>query len=378
MADEGVQMELARLAIPEEFVACALAIAARGGIALAAEDLAAALRPDPLGIMRLSAAPAGAPAWPPRHWLPVQVAGPTIDWAHFAGAPLAGPFFADSVRRAVAMPFNRLFRYSNALGDFIANADFEGSLLPDGFVFHMSRCGSTLVSRMLAAIEGSIAVSEAAPLDAIAQLAAGASAMADEHRIAALRAMIAALGRRRSAGERRYFVKLDSWHVMAMPLFRQAFPAVPWIFVYRDPVEVMASQMRMRGMQTVQGMIPASIYGLEEDFDAPAELWCARVLGRICETAAERFAQGGGLLVNHADLPGAAWPAIADHFGIARGEAMRESVMAVGRRDAKAPATAYADDRDGKRSEATDAVRTAVARHLAEPYRRLEALRRPL
>ena len=29
-----------------------------------------------------------------------------------------------------------------------------------------------------------------------------------------------------------------------LPLFRAAFPKTPWIFIYRDPVEVMVSLLR--------------------------------------------------------------------------------------------------------------------------------------
>jgi hypothetical protein len=37
--------------------------------------------------------------------------------------------------------------------------------MPDGFVFHMSRCGSTLVAQMLAVVPDHVVVSEAEPLD---------------------------------------------------------------------------------------------------------------------------------------------------------------------------------------------------------------------
>ena len=75
--------------------------------------------------------------------------------------------------------------------------------------------------------------------------------------------MVAAFGRRRGGRERHYFIKLDSWHTLALPLFRRAFPSVPWVFLYRDPVEVLVSQMRQRGAQTVAEIIPPSFYGID-------------------------------------------------------------------------------------------------------------------
>ena len=40
---------------------------------------------------------------------------------------------------------------------------------PSGFIFHMSRCGSTVISQMLAALAEHVVVSEAGPIDALAR-----------------------------------------------------------------------------------------------------------------------------------------------------------------------------------------------------------------
>ena len=350
LADEALQMDLACIEEPDAFVARVLEMA---GPDVSALDVTAAIRGDPAGILRFAGSVPNAAAWPSRHWLPVQAVGAAIDWAHFAGAPLSEPFFTETARRAAARPFNRLFRHVTRFSDFVENADAEGSLVPDGFIFHMSRCGSTLVAQMLAALPGSLVVSEAAPLDAALQLRS-----AD-----ALRAMVAALGRRR-ADETRYFIKLDFAHALALPLFRAAFPETPWLFLYRDPVEVLVSQMRMRGTQTLASP------------DLPPEESCAQALAAVCEAAIEEMGSGAGLAVNHADLPDAIAPIIG-HFGMACGAAERALMAPASRRNAKSPETLFAGDGDAKRKRATAAVRHAAETHLAGPYRRLEALRRP-
>ena len=76
-------------------------MAGRHDIALEAGDLAPFMASDPLGLWRLRAAGAPPPAWPPRDWLPFQVAaspdGPlVVDWAHFAGAAPGPSFFASA------------------------------------------------------------------------------------------------------------------------------------------------------------------------------------------------------------------------------------------------------------------------------------------
>src|SRR5947208_3470516 len=80
---------------------------------------------------------------------------------------------------------------------------FEAALLdepgpalePDGFVFHQSRCGSTLAARMLGALPRSTSVSEAPPIDSILQLGL-AVGWSEARRSAALRVIVGAYGRR--------------------------------------------------------------------------------------------------------------------------------------------------------------------------------------
>src|ERR1700692_3108813 len=104
---------------------------------------------------------------------------------------------------------------------------------------------------------------------------------------------------RHSGAERHYFVKLDSWHALALPRFRRAFPNVTWLFLYRDPVEVMVSQIRQRGAQMVPEIVPPGLYGIDAFDFADLEAYSARVLAKICQAAADHAGAGGGLLVNY-------------------------------------------------------------------------------
>jgi len=173
LADEALRMELARCDRADRFVEAALAIAGRYDIALAPGDLDPFVNPDPLGLNRPDGVTVASPDWPSPNYLPIRADERIgVEWAHFAGAPLAQPFYTESARRALARPLNQLIRFRTAPDDFVGNARPKESLPPDGFIFHMSRCGSTLVSQMLAALPGTILVSEAAPLDTIVQLGA--------------------------------------------------------------------------------------------------------------------------------------------------------------------------------------------------------------
>ena len=136
----------------EQFIAIALATAHDCGFQFTAEDVRQALlRPPAMG--GLSDGEMGETSLPPQGWLPIGTSWwhdqLYIQWSYFGKQRLREPFFQGSVQRCLFKPFNQLFRYMTpitSLPDWLQ--DYPG-LRPSGFIFHMSRCGSTLVSQML-------------------------------------------------------------------------------------------------------------------------------------------------------------------------------------------------------------------------------------
>ena len=375
MADPEIQFELARQTDIAEFERVARAWAGQRGLALGPDDFAGT-GPDPVGLRMIQPAPLSGPDWPALQWLPLRFAfeGPGIDWCHFAGEPLAGPFYHDTVRRIRERPFNQLFRYRTPL-ETLTTSPCEG-LMPQGFIYHMSRCGSTLVSQMLAAVPGTIMASEPGPLDTIVQLPLLDPRVPPEFHVEAVRAMVRAIGRDRSGSSNRYFLKLDSWHTLALPLFRAAFPEVPWIFLYRDPVEVLVSQLRARGPQTEPGVLPGHLFGFAPGEEQIPDIdYVARVLAATCGAVLDCWGMGGGMLVDYRELPGAMFDRILPHFGYAPGADELALMQAASSRDAKAPSVAFTDDREAKHREADESVRAVADRYLAGVYARLQELR---
>jgi hypothetical protein len=381
LADEAWATALAVAEQPDIFVERLVADANARGVGLNTDDAYRAIQPDPLGIARFVPTPPDGSQWPPRHWLPVGVVtqsdGVFVDWLRFGPEPLTEPFFEQSIRSALFRPFNRMFRYRMTLGDFIADARHQqtlgSGLPPRGFIFHMSRCGSTLVTRMLAALTKNIVISEAAPIDGAVQL--GRMADSADLNIEILRAMILAFTRPRAGNERHAFFKLDCWHALSLPLFERAFPNTPWLFLYRDPVEVMVSQMRERGTQMVPAFLSLAEFGIDGS-GIPDDDYCAQVLGRICTAAADRLAARGsrGLAINYRELPDALPHRILPHVGVVYSPAELETMRRVTRYDAKLPQMKFASDGADKQQSASSALRAATEHHLGAAIRRLESL----
>ncbi|WP_404336422.1 hypothetical protein AB2M62_19225 [Sphingomonas sp. MMS12-HWE2-04] len=353
LADPEAAKMLAAHYDPAAFAEAALAWAATHGIALDDEDL------------ERRAPPIETEAWPPTGWLPVS-AGNLVEWLNFAGEPLTDPFFEETAQRLAARPFNRLFRYRISLDALIVGASV--GVEPSGLIFHMSRCGSTLAAQMLAADPRNLVLSEPPPVDAILL----DRDLDDDAKVAALRALASAY--MREAPGARLILKLDSWHSRALPLLRRAFPATPWIFLYREPIEVIVSHLRQPGLHAVPGLVPADFVGLGEP-NLPGADYIARVLGQICGAVLEHWHLGGGMPIAYREMPEALVARILPHFGIEPGRKALAAMVDAGRRDAKRGGI-FASDSDAKRRAAPPEAEAAARLHLAECHARLVRLGR--
>lgn len=304
----------------------------------------------------------------PPGWLPAEVSDidgrPVVRWRWLGRRRLVEPFYADDIMNVGYRPLNRLV----VLRTPLPGPDDRPLRAPDGLIFHMSRCGSTLAARMLAASPANMVISEAPPIDAVLRLG-----VEDDAKVEALKAMVAALGQPR-ADETRLFLKLDCWHVRDLPLFRRAFPDTPWVFLYREPVEVLVSHLRRRGVQMIPELVPSARLGLETP-DTPDADYCARVLAALCEAAARHHPAGGGRLVNYAELPEALFTKVLPHFGVTPSDDEAAAMRAASDRDAKAPDQGFVPDGAAKRRQAGDDLTAICERRVGEAYRRLEAMR---
>jgi hypothetical protein len=385
--DLALQAELRQVDCADEqkFLTRLLEIAHQRGFAFTADDTRDAMRERVLGLAGAAAGAVKETPLPADGWLPIRAfwQGGELyaHWAYFGGRRLRDPFFEGDVRQCLTEPFNRLIGYVTAVDKLSAWLAERPHLQPSGFIFHMSRCGSTLVSQMLAALDSNIVVSEASPIDGVVQAHVCNPDLADKRQLRWLQSIVGALGQKRGGDERRYFIKLDSWHSVALPLFRRAFPSVPWIFLYRDPVEVIVSQLRMPGAQMLPHGVGPSFHGVERMYGpGMAEDYYAQVLAKICAPVVEHFGDGGdggGVVVGYRELPDAVFSTILPHFGRVPSAAERTAMVEAARFDAKMPGFAFVPDSGAKQQTASPAVRAAAERWLSGLYDRLEALRIP-
>jgi hypothetical protein len=314
-----------------------------------------------------------------------------VRWLVVGETALVEPFFPQTFARFVTGS-PAAGRATTDLQELLDRGAEGGRRKPQGFIFHMSRCGSTVVANALRALRRSRVIAEARPLNQI--LGAPIPTGGQEYRIALIRAVAGALGGRAPrdptgpSGEESgapYFVKFSSWNVLYLPLIRAAFPGVPSVFVYRHPVEVMvANQSRggswMRAWSAVR-RAPAAVTAVTgvdggELADLTPEAYCARVLGSFCRAALESPAEGR-LFVNHRDLSPAILPTLLTFFRADADEEERALMECAMRLDAKDPERRrlFTDDSAVRQAAASDSIRALAHQWAMGPYERLERLR---
>jgi hypothetical protein len=305
-------------------------------------------------------------------WTPIRFdfSGPVpvVDWADLTAVRFVDPFFDETVARWVSGPDARPLVRTGL--EALVALDSEPSLEPAGMIFHLSRCGSTLVSRLLRAVPGVVVLAEPAPLNALLRLDPG---RVDEATLVRLvRLLVRALGRCRHGDERQLVLKCTSWNIRRRAVLAAAFPEAPWIWVQRDPVRVLASlfavppgwlgvQGRPHRAARLFGLDPAAVPAMSRDEFA------ARVLGAMLDAAASD--PGRRLLIDYADLPAAVWQRVAPHFGLEADAAAIERMIEESRFYSKDPAPrVFTGDVPEGRS-ATDVMREAAQRFAEPGYR---------
>lgn len=235
-------------------------------------------------------------------WYPVTLdASGAVWWRDMGSRRFVQPFFHDSL---FVQPASERRWCCTPRGALAAPLDV---VAPTAFIFHVSRCGSTLLTQMLAALPQNIVMSEPPVLDAFFRL--HHHAPQDSGGIRTLRRLVAVLGQRRHPDERHLFIKLDSWHTPWMSLLHQAFPETPMVFLERASHEVLASHRRHRGPQMVPGLVDLGALRVDVSGVAPHDLdgHARRVLDAINAAAQAARPQVQPIILDYRELPQALW-----------------------------------------------------------------------
>ncbi|MCR4032234.1 MULTISPECIES: sulfotransferase family protein [Flavobacterium] len=197
------------------------------------------------------------------NWIPVKLVEKDnevyFEWLYFAEIPLADPFFDETIAKCKSHSYNskrfKLVSTAENIIDWSKEMDFVDL---KGLVFHVSRCGSTMLSQSLATSSENIMVSEAPIIDQILR----SETFAEDVKTVLLKSVLKFLGQKRFPGQKHLIIKLDAWSIFEASYLRLIFPEIPFALLYRNPADVLRSHQKMSGMHMVPSLIPPSVFGI--------------------------------------------------------------------------------------------------------------------
>jgi hypothetical protein len=327
-----------------------------------------------------------------RGWLPLDfefdpqpgvVTSATVRWIEFGSIPLAEPFFWYSVEKARnATP--RCSEIDTSIESMLRMSDRLPAAEPAGFIFHISHCGSTLISNAMRSVPNTLVAAEATPLVRLARW----YPEPQNHYLRSrwhqtrrrLFESVFRLFAHYSTGEtQRLVVKFSSLNLFAMKFVRETWPAIPCVVVVRDPAEVLVSALNESGWLAHKNQPgePEQFYGWSDPpcpFEEMSnEEYCGQLLGRHLAAALDALDERCQV-VDYEDLNPQRICEIANFFGLqvpAKAEDFREIFHVYSKDPAKA--LSYRDDRERKRRLISAQVRAAARKWAMPSYNELRA-----
>jgi hypothetical protein len=307
---------------------------------------------------------------------------PGLQWLDMSGVSLSEPFFQQTVVRAKADGSDRRELFT----EFDATVQLESlldSVHPTGFIFHSSRCGSTLVANACRAVTNSIVLSEANAIDKLVARFITDTTEGDVKESVYsvfLRGVVHALAQRRTGNEQHLFVKFACCSFAQIKRIRRIWPNVPWLFLYRDPVETIVSNVKdvppwlvdedKRVLASITSTSPHEVAEMR------LEELCARTIGSLFSTA-HGLANDNSMLLNYTQLSVPVISRVLNFFKVSPSINELETIARASQTYSKEASgtQTFVADADAKQKLASDAVREAAQKWAIEPYQLLEQKR---
>ncbi len=225
-----------------------------------------------------------------KNWIPIKLLEePNNDlcrWLFVGDEKFSAPFFDETISTCRRLPENSHLKRSIASTSLLPLwANGMETVSPTAFIFHISRCGSTLVSQLLDIPTNNLVLSEVPFFDELLRHGLNNNCM--EVSLQQLQAAINFYASKRNENCQNLFIKTDSWHIHFYKELRAIYPTTPFFFLYRKPDEVLHSQQKKRGMQAIPNLLEAVIFGFNSEEIASKPL--DEYMGMVVESYLQKF-----------------------------------------------------------------------------------------
>lgn len=248
-----------------------------------------------------------------KRFIPVAIDIPAkqIKWLDFEQYHFYEGFFHKSHQVFSALKGGKVDYVTTDFDILLEDGISEGCLYPSGFIFHASRSGSTLLSKVLARSAENHVISEADPLNNIWRYFAQSAkthALTDAKKKTIYKNLVMVMGRPGQKKNQRYFVKFTSFNILFFEFIHAVFPDVSAIFISRDVDDILKSFSKKRPGWLEPGNMP--LLNVAEKADA-------RTIVESFFAEARKYPPETLLPVDYKTLTPEILPAILKHFHVA-------------------------------------------------------------
>jgi hypothetical protein len=314
-------------------------------------------------------------------WLPVSFnfgsSPPTVTWMDVGTKRISEPFYNQTIlnlRSESSAP-----ERTTGIEELIKIADSFPCIDPAGIIFHVSRCGSTLLTNAFKAGGECTTLSEAYVIDSLVRQSTFQNVEIGVEGVENVRSRLlrAVVSLYTACFGLQVVIKAHTTHILHISRLRLVWPSVPFIVNIRNPVEVMASNLA-RPADWLRSIVASydeeNVFGFTgpQTRQMTMEEYCARGLGKFLEAAngdldnrcfvmdyqymtLESIYKAARLI--NLEMPGTHSTQIANAF----------------QTYSKDPAGTriYVDDRDWKQRNAPPSVHSLAAQWVQGPYQKL-------
>ncbi|KAF2509219.1 sulfotransferase family protein [Flavobacterium zhairuonense] len=197
------------------------------------------------------------------NWIPYKLVEKEnevyFEWIYLGEIKFEDPFFDETILRCKSHKSNsKMVKVLSTAENLIEWSNEIESLPLKSLVFHVSRCGSTLLSQCLSTSSENIMISEGPIIDEILRT----NYFDWDKKVVLLKSVLKFLGQKRFPEQKYLILKMDAWHIFKAAFFRSVFPKLPFALLYRNPNEVLKSHQKLPGMHMVPNIIPPDVFGI--------------------------------------------------------------------------------------------------------------------
>ena len=324
-----------------------------------------------------------------------------VDWKEYKQAPWKLPMYRDLLSRSENCRSGRIVVNLKELMEEVRGFDTRSSTragiksLEPNFIFHESRCGSTLLANSIQYSnpdKNRVYTEAGPPLSALRICGENYEHCSTNVASTIFRDVIYLMGRVPShSSESRLFFKMQAASAISIDIVQKTFPKAPWVFIYRDPVEVMVSHLNIPHMERAKCLQsrrhpPHRIktYLDENNLsmkDMSQEEFCAMYLSSICQSILDIIQSSGsittGKVLNYENVLGNFIELLPRHFQLilSSDEIRRMEFASTIYSKARDEDLKWTEDSQSKQDSASYEIHRASLDYLAFTYTQLETIK---